>query len=214
MPIQVAIVEDNPDYRMGTSFLLRSSRKFNVVGEFSNAEDFLQSITAISPDVVLMDIGLPKMSGIEATAVIKEKYPRLQVIMLSVFEDDDNVFKAICAGANGYVTKPANASQLHEGVEDAYNGGTPMSPHIARKVLELFRKHIPPPNAEYNLTSREQDILERLVQGDDCKTIADKLFLSIFTVRAHIRNIYDKLHVHSLSQVVSKALKERLVPQQ
>ena len=211
MPITVAIVEDNPDYRNGISYILRASPSCNVVGEFINAEDFLDEVDNIQPDVVLMDIGLPGISGIEATSIVKQKFPRLQVIILSVFEDDDNVFRAICAGAIGYVAKPVMPQQLLEAVEYAFNGGTPMSPHIARKVIEMFKQYAPPPKVDYHLTDRELNVLERLVQGDDYKQIADKLFLSIFTVRAHLRNIYDKLHVHSKSQAVSKALNERIL---
>jgi len=212
MPVTVAIVEDNPDYRTGISLILHASPTCTIVGEFANAEDFLDDIDRLLPDVVLMDIGLPGMSGIEATSIVKGKYPRIQIIILSVFEDDDNVFNAICAGAIGYVSKPVTPQQLLEAIENAFNGGTPISPHIARKMLQMFKDHLPPPKADYNLTDRELDVLEHLVQGDDYKLIADKLFLSIFTIRAHIRNIYDKLHVHSKSQAVSKALNERLVP--
>jgi DNA-binding NarL/FixJ family response regulator len=211
MPITVAIVEDNSDYRNGISYLLRASPSCKIVGEFANAEDFLDEVDDIQPDVVLMDIGLPGISGIEATSIVKQKYPRMQVIILSVFEDDDNVFRAICAGAIGYVAKPVMPQQLLEAVENAFNGGTPMSPHIARKVIEMFKQNAPPPKADYHLTERELDVLERLVQGDDYKQIAEKLFLSVFTVRAHLRNIYDKLHVHSKSQAVSKALNERIL---
>ena len=124
---------------------------------------------------------------------------------------NENVFKAICAGASGYVAKPVQPDKLLEAVEQAFAGGTPMSPHIARRVLEMFRQFAPPKKADYNLTAREQEVLELLVQGDDFKTIAEKLFLSNYTIRAHIRNIYDKLHVHSKSQAVSKALKERIL---
>ena len=131
--------------------------------------------------------------------------------MLSVYEDDDNVFRAICAGASGYVTKPVMPQQLLDAVEHAFGGGTPMSPHIARKVLEMFKQHVPPAKADYNLTERECEVLRLLTQGDDYKEIADKLFLSIYTIRAHIRNIYDKLHVHSKSQAVATALKQGLI---
>lgn len=131
--------------------------------------------------------------------------------MLSVYEDDDNVFRAICAGASGYVTKPVMPQQLLDAVEQAFGGGTPMSPHIARKVLQMFKHYAPPPRADYNLTDRECEVLKLLTQGDDYKQIADKLFLSVFTIRAHIRNIYDKLHVHSKSQAVATALKEGIV---
>lgn len=211
MSIAVAIVEDNPDFRLGTSFILRNSKECTVVGEYAQAEDLIEAFDDVNPEVLLMDIGLPGMSGIEATELLKREHPRLQIIILSVFEDDENVFQAICAGASGYVAKPVEPDKLLEAVDQAFAGGTPMSPHIGRKVLDMFRQHVPPKKADYNLTGREQEVLELVVQGDDFKTIAEKLFLSNFTVRAHIRNIYDKLHVHSKSQAVSKALKERIL---
>ncbi len=212
MPISVALVEDNPDIRMGTSYILRTSRACTIAGEYSKAEDLIDEFENISPDVVLMDIGLPGMSGIEAIERLKREHPRLEIVVLSIFEDDENVFRAICAGASGYLAKPVMPQQLLEAVEHAFGGGTPMSPHIARKVLEMFKENAPPPRAEYRLTPREFEVLELLVQGEDYKSIAEKLFLSLFTVRAHIRNIYDKLHVHTKSQAVAKALKENVFP--
>jgi len=212
MPINIVIVEDNPNLRVGTSYILKASPKHKIVGEYENAEELLEDFAEIKPDVVLMDIGLPGMSGIEATAALKQKNPRIQIIILSVFEDDENIFQAICAGACGYITKPVMPAQLLEAMEQAFDGASPMSPKIARKVLEIFKKHVPPPKADYNLTERELEVLDLLTQGDDHKQIAEKLFLSPFTVRAHLRNIYDKLHVHSKSQAVAKALQERLLP--
>ena len=212
MPITVAIVEDHPDYRMGTAYVLRSSPGYACVGEYAAAQDLIDSFDDVAPDVVLMDIGLPGMSGVDATALLKQEHPRVEIVILSVYEDDENVFRAICAGASGYVTKPVMPQQLLEAIEDAFGGGTPMSPHIARKVLEMFRKHVPPPRADYNLTARELDVLACLIEGDDYKQMAEKLFLSLFTVRAHIRNIYDKLHVHSKSQAVAKVLREKVLP--
>ncbi len=212
MPITVAIVEDNPNLRLGASYILHASPDYKVVGEYESAEDFLDELEEVNPDVVLMDIGLPGMSGIAATAQIKNRSARAQVIMLSVFDDDENVFQAICAGACGYITKPVMPEQLLEAVEQAHQGASPMSPNIARKVLELFKKHMPPPQVDYNLSERELEVLDLLTQGADHKQIAEKLFLSPFTVRAHLRKIYDKLHVHSKSQAVAKALKERLLP--
>ena len=211
MPISVAIVEDNPDIRMGTSYILRNAPSCQLFGEYETAEDLIDDIQGTPPEVVFMDIDLPGMSGIEATAVLKRTHPNIQVVMLSVFADDDNVFHAICAGASGYVAKPVMPAQLLEAVEHAFGGGTPISPHIARRVLEMFKHHVPPPRADYNLTSRELEVLTMLTDGGDYKAIADKLFLSPFTVRAHIRNIYDKLHVHSKSEAVAKALRERVL---
>jgi len=212
MPIAVVIVEDHPDMREGTSLILRASPGVSVVGEYGSAEDLLANLRHPYPDVVLMDINLPGMSGIEATARLKNDHPRIEIVVLSVLEDDDNIFRAICAGASGYVTKPVMPQDLIDAVEHAFGGGTPISPHIARKMLDLFRQKLPAPREEYPLTPRELEVLERLVQGDDYQEIADRFFLSLFTVRAHIRNIYDKLHVHSKSQAVAKALREKVVP--
>jgi len=212
MPIAVALVEDHRDMREGTSLILRSSPGVSVVGEYSTAEELFAGFHDPFPDVVLMDINLPGMSGIEATARLKNEHPRIEIVVLSVLEDDDNIFRAICAGASGYLTKPVMPRDLVDAVEHAFGGGTPISPHIARKMLDLFRQKLPAPREEYQLTPRELDVLERLVQGDDYQQIADRFFLSLFTVRAHIRNIYDKLHVHSKSQAVAKALREKVLP--
>lgn len=212
MPIGVAIVEDNADFRLGTSLILTTSPGYQVEGEFASAEEFLHALDEIHPDVVLMDISLPGITGIEATRILKERSPRVQIVILTVHQDDESVFRAICAGAIGYVTKPVLPAALLEAVEFAFGGGTPMSPHIARRVLQMFREFHPPRKADYQLTEREISVLERLVEGDDYRQIADTLFISLFTVRAHLRNIYDKLHVHSKSQAVAKALQEHLLP--
>jgi DNA-binding NarL/FixJ family response regulator len=211
MPITVAIVEDHPDYRAGVSFILRSSASCACVGEFGSAEELIEVFDDLAPQVVLMDIELPGISGIEATAQLKKSHPKAEIVILSTYGNDDNVFRAICAGASGYVTKPVTPAGLLEAVEYASTGGTPMSPHIARRVIELFRHHVPPPTTGHNLTPRELEILQLLVRGNDCKQIAESLFLSVFTVRAHLRSIYEKLHVHSNTQAVARALKEGLV---
>jgi DNA-binding NarL/FixJ family response regulator len=211
VPITISIVEDNPDLRLGTSCLLRSAPGLAVLGEYASAEEFFDSVAGAVPDVVLMDISLPGMSGIEAIERLRVKCPRVQAVILSVHDDDENVFRAICAGAIGYLTKPVMPARLLEAIESAFGGGTPMSPHIARRVLETFKTYAPPRQADYNLTEREVGVLERLVEGDGYKEIAETLCISVYTVRAHLRNIYDKLHVHSKSQAVSKALQERLL---
>jgi len=209
--IPVAIVEDNRDLRTGMVYILESSPTCRCVGAFTNAEDFIAAYDTLKPEVVLMDIGLPQISGIEATRIIKERSAPTEIVILSVFEDDDNVFRAICAGASGYVTKPVMPQTLIESIGEAAEGGTPMSPHIARRVLNLFKRHVPPPASDHGLTAREKDVLELLVKGGGFKEIADDLVISLYTVRAHIRNIYEKLHVHSKSQAVAKALREGLV---
>lgn len=210
-PIKVAIVEDNKDIRIGLSYILKSAQSYNVLADFEKAESMLYFLEENHVDVILMDIELPGMTGIEATSIIKKKYPEIQIVILSIFEDDENVFQAICAGASGYVAKPVMPEKVFEVVDQAFLGASPMSPHIARKVLEMFKQHIPPESADYNLTPRELEVLDMLISGLNNKMIAEKMFLSTFTVKAHIRNIYDKLHVHSKSQAVAKALSERII---
>jgi DNA-binding NarL/FixJ family response regulator len=177
MAISVAVVEDNPDYRAGISHVLRTSPGFTCVGSFATAEDLIDQFDEVASDVVLMDIGLPVMSGIDATALLKRANPRTEIIMLSVLDDDESIFRALCAGASGYVSKPVMPQDLLLAVEHAFTGGTPMSPRIARRVVDLFRQHVPPPAADYNLTPRELEVLQLLIDGDDFKRIAERLFL-------------------------------------
>ena len=212
MPIAVAVVEDNNDYRIATASILRSSPSCACVGEFSSAEDLIEAFDEIEAEVVLIDLGLPGISGTEAIRILKQEYPRVELVVLSVYEDDDSVFQAICAGASGYLTKPVMPQQLLEAVEHAFCGGTAMSPKIARKMLDIFKNNVPPPHrTDYKLTKRENEVLTLLTQGEDCRRIADKLFVSQYTVRAHLRNIYEKLHVQSSTEAVSKALTERVI---
>ncbi len=210
-PVPVAIVEDSRDLRLGMSYIFEGSDRCRCVGAFSRAETLLQEIDSCRPQVVLMDIGLPGMNGVEATRCLKQSHPGTEIVILSVFEDDDNIFRAICAGASGYVTKPVMPQRLIEVVEEAASGATPISPHIARRMLRLFKRHVPIPGTDYDLTPREREVLEHLVAGLDFAEIAEQLIVSVYTVRAHIRNIYEKLHVHSKSQAVAKALREGLI---
>jgi DNA-binding NarL/FixJ family response regulator len=209
--ITTAVVEDSRDLRSGLVEILETSGQCECVGAFSCAEDLLAEVVSLKPRVILMDIGLPGMSGIEATRRIKSECPATEIVILSVFEDDDNVFRAICAGATGYLTKPVMPQRLIHVIREVCEGATPMSPHIARKVLRLFRHHVPAPASSDNLTQREREVLDQLVSGLDFKEIAERLSVSVYTVRAHIRNIYEKLHVHSKSQAVAKALREGLI---
>lgn len=209
--VPVAIVEDSRDLRLGMSYILEGSDRCHCVGAFPRAEALLDAVDGLKPQVVLMDIGLPRMSGVEATRILKQQHPEIEIVILSVFEDDENIFQAICAGASGYVTKPVMPQRLLEVVDEAAAGATPISPNIARKMLRLFKKHVPVQGNDYDLTQREREVLEHLVDGLDFAEIADRLSVSLYTVRAHIRNIYAKLHVHSKSQAVAKAIREGLI---
>jgi len=207
--IHVAIVEDHPDIRHGVKFIVDSREGFSSVS-FSNAEDALSEIPQRVPDVVLMDINLPGMDGIECTKILKKKYPDILILMCSVYDDDDNIFRALEAGAKGYILKSAAGERLLQAITELYRGGSPMSGSIARKVVERFQQQLSAqnrtdPSAEASLlTDRENEILDLLAQGIRNKEIADKLFVSPNTIRTHIYNIYEKLHVKSRIEALNK----------
>jgi len=206
--LRVAIVEDHDDFREGLVHVLNFTEGFTCAGSFESVEEALPAFP--EADVVLLDIHLPGKSGIDAIASLKAKHPKTQIIMLTVFDDDDHVFRAIVAGADGYILKKTPPSQVLSAIQDAAAGGTPMTPFVARRVIDLFRHYAPEPAEKHSLTARELEILGQLVVGLDNREIADKLFISRETVRNHIKHIYEKLHVHSKSQAVAKAIKQGL----
>ncbi|MFN0159307.1 MAG: response regulator [Bacteroidota bacterium] len=208
-PITVSIIEDHDDFREGLSHMLRLTEGFDCVGAFVSVEEALEGLRP--SDIILLDIHLPGRSGIDAIGTLKQKHPGAYIIMLTVFDDDDHIFKAIVAGADGYILKKTPPAQVLTAIQDAVVGGTPMTPQIARRVVELFKKYAPTKVEEHNLSPRELDVLNTLVQGLDTTEVADKLFISRETVRNHIKHIYEKLHVHSKSQAVAKAIKQGLV---
>lgn len=205
MTIRVAIIEDHDDYREGLFHLIDHTEGFQCVGQYVSVEEAVRKMP--EADVVLLDIGLPGKSGIEGIGEIKRRYPDAQVIMLTVFEDDKNIFEAIRAGANGYLLKKTPPAKLLLAIEDAAAGGMPMTPFVARQVVEMFKKYIPAEKENFSLTERESEVLSLLVEGSNYAMIAEKLFISLDTVRNHIRHIYEKLHVHSKAEAVAKAIK-------
>jgi len=205
--IQVAIVEDDADIRELLSLLIDKSPGYICKDRFSNAEDALKELPKADPDVVLMDVELPGIWGIEAVRKLKPQMEKTDFIMLTIRVDDDTIFEALRAGASGYLQKDTPPAQLLMGIRDAVEGGAPMSPYIARKVTAYFR----PEKSNYNLTKREQEVLQLLCDGQNYQSIAEQLFVSGHTVRAHIKNIYSKLHVSSRGEAVSKAHKDGLV---
>ena len=211
--IRVVVVEDNDAIREGLKMLIDGTEGYSCVAAFSECTAMLSNIKNAKPDVLLMDIGLPGMNGIEGIKKVRLILPELAIMVLTVYEENDLVFDALCAGACGYLVKKTPPSKLLEAIKDAYEGGAPMSSHIARKVIDFFQKKKPAPvhKSNYELTPREKEILSGLVEGHNFKAIADSLFISIETVRFHFRNIYKKLHVHSQSEAVAKALKEGLI---
>lgn len=204
MPVTVAIVEDNFEIREGLATLIGGSPGFRCLGTFANAEEALRRIPLYRPDVVLMDINLPGMSGIECTKVLKERSEEIQVMMLTVYEDDDQVFRSLVAGATGYVLKNTPPAQILEAIRVVQNGGSPMSEGIARKVVDSFRRMGTSSTDTENLSTRELEILGHVARGFQDKEIAETLFLSDATVRTHLRNIYKKLHVRSRTEAALK----------
>jgi DNA-binding NarL/FixJ family response regulator len=207
----IAIIEDRPEILKGLENLIRYTDGLNCTGTFASMEDGLERLPENLPDVLLCDIGLPKMDGISGIKILKEKYPQLKILMLTVYDDDDRIINAICAGASGYLLKNISPQRLVEAIRDAIEGGAPMTPEIARRVVELFRKNPPPKQTDYQLTPHELRLLKLLVDGHNYKTAAAELKISINTIAFHIKNIYDKLQVHSKSQAVAKALRSGLV---
>jgi DNA-binding NarL/FixJ family response regulator len=205
--IRVAIVEDTVEIREGLGALINGSDGFRCIASYATAEAALRDLERQNPDVVLMDINLPGMSGIECTREIKARQPATPIMMLTIYEDHDKIFESLKAGASGYILKKTPPAKLLESIQDLHTGGSPMSSQIARKVVGAFQHMAPSPKDTDNLSRREQEILSYLAKGYRYKEIADTLFISIETVRTHLRNIYEKLHVRSRSEAVLKLFK-------
>lgn len=209
--IKVALYEDNDTLRTSLSHLLQSSEEFDFFGSYNSPVDILKNCKNALPDVILMDVDMPIMNGIDATKLVKEHFPQVNILILTVFEDREKLFSALQAGASGYLLKKSKIIEIIEAIHEIYHGGSPMTPAIARKVLEFFNQPKIVQNQENALSDRELDILKCLVDGDSYKMIASNCYISMGTVRSHINNIYKKLHVNSKSEAVVKALKDRLV---
>jgi len=206
--IRVAIVEDQREVREGLALLIGHTEGYRSRGAFASVEDALAHMKAACPDVVLVDIGLPGMSGIEGIRVMKSLCPRAQFLVLTVYDDDRRIFEAMCAGACGYLLKKTPPARILDAVSDVHSGGAPMSPEVARRVIALFRHVHPPEKADYTLTAQETRVLRLLGEGHHYKTAAADLGISVNTLSFHVRRIYDKLQVHSKSEAVAKALRD------
>ena len=209
--VKVAIIEDRREIRDALAMLINGTDGFRCSGVYRAMEEALARIDRELPDVALVDIGLPGMSGIEGIRILKERFPDLLMMMLTVYEDDERIFDALCAGACGYLLKRTSPARLIESLKEAVQGGAPMSPEVASRVVALFRDIRPPEREDHQLTPHELRLLRLLVEGHNYKTAAAELGVSFHTIHFHMRNIYEKLQVHSKSEAVSKALRNRLV---
>lgn len=212
MEIKVAIFEDSKPLRESLEQLVNSREDMICTGAFADANKIIRNMQSANPDVVLMDINMPGISGIEAVQIIKEKFPTVQILMQTVFEENDKIFAALCAGASGYMLKKTTPQKMIEAIHETYNGGAPMTASVAVIVLQMFRHQSTATKNEFiDLSEREKEILGWLVKGKSYNAIAGTCFVSIDTVKTHVRHIYEKLHVHSKSEAVAKAIHQKLV---
>jgi len=210
MQTKLVIFEDNENLRKSLAVLLNSSEEYLVVGDFPNVHEAGKQVKALNPDMVILDIDMPGKDGISVIPEIKEINPELSIIMYTQFEDEDKIFRSLCAGADGYILKKTSPMVLFQAMEEISNGGAPLSPAIAKKVLASFRtqkNHV----LQYNLTTREIEVLKLLIKGYSIKYIAAELFIAYDTCRAHLKNIYTKLHVNCGKEAIAKVLAERIV---
>lgn len=211
--IKVVIFEDSYILRRSMAELINLSEGYECVGDYANCKNVIDVVSKTTPDVVLMDIDMPIINGIEGAKLIRQNFPSVKILMLTVFEDDDKVFSAVCAGASGYLLKKSSPAQILEAIREVKEGGAPMTPLIASKVLTMFQNQNPhtPESELVILSDREKEILKALVKGLSQKMIAAELFISANTVNFHVKNIYEKLHVHSVSEAVSKAIRNKII---
>ena len=211
--VNVAIIEDNNTIREGLAALINGTTDYQCIGAFPECESFLEKLPELSVDVALMDIQLPGISGIEGVKEAKKIDPNINILMLTIYEESNVVFEALCAGACGYLVKKTPPSRLLDAIREVHEGGSPMSSHIARQVINVFQEMKTPKqdDSEYMLSERETQVLFFLGEGNNYQEIANELFISVDTVRHHIRNIYKKLHVHSQSEAVAKAIRKGLI---
>ncbi len=209
--IKTAVVEDMKEIRDGLTTLINFTDGFRCTGSYPSMEEALARLPSNIPDVLLSDIGLPGMNGIEGIRILKERYPQMQILMLTVYDDDDRIFDALCAGASGYLLKRTPPAKLLENIREAMSGGSPVSPEVATRVIRFFREFHNPDREDYALTPHETRLLKLLTEGYNYQTAAEKLGVTYNTIKFHVRHIFDKLQVHSKSEAVVKAMRDRLV---
>ncbi len=209
--LTTVVIEDQADLREGLRLLINGTHGHHCTGAYASMEEALARMPAIAPRIVLVDIGLPGMSGIEGIPLLRKRFPAAEILVLTVYDDDQRIFAALCAGASGYLLKKTPPGRLLESLREAVDGGAPMSLEVARRVIDLFRAFRPPKAAAYDLTPHETRLLKLLSEGHNYKTAAATLGVSVNTISTHMRHVYEKLHVHSKSEAVAKALRSGIV---
>lgn len=209
--IKTAVIEDIREIREGLTTLMNFTEGFRCTGSYRSVEEALERLRDDPPDVLLSDIGLPGMSGIEGVRLLKERYPEMQIVMLTVYDDDDRIFDALCAGASGYLLKRTPPAKLLDNIREAMSGGAPVSPEVAARVIKFFRESHSAERSDYDLTPHETRLLKLLTEGYNYTTAAEKLGVSYNTIKFHVRHIFEKLQVNSKSEAVVKAMRDRLV---
>lgn len=209
--IKVLIYEDNPQLREGLTMLIDGTEGFQVRGAFKNCSNIAYEVSTYKPHVILMDIDMPGVNGIEGLKIVRQLNSEVSIMMLTVFDDNKNIFEALKSGANGYILKKTPPAKLLEYIQEAATGGAPMTGSVAAQVLKMFSQINLPADNDYNLSDREKEVLQLLVKGYSYKMIAAEMFIAIDTVRSHIKKIYEKLHVNSKSEAVAKAFRDRIV---
>ena len=211
--IRVCVFDDNKKVRDALTLILKGSVGIQLCGVFPDCNNLLHNYKIVKPDVVLMDIQMPGMSGIDAVKTLRTSFPDAKILMLTNFDDDDKVFLSICFGASGYLLKNTPSIKIVEAIKEVFEGGAPMTPAIAKKVLHIFRSHSTAiiPEKDYNLSAREKEVLACLIKGKSLKMVGEELYISYDTVRTHIKHIYEKLHVFSMTEAVVKVINEKLL---
>jgi DNA-binding NarL/FixJ family response regulator len=209
--IKVVIFEDNKHLRESLQLLISSSGKFECIGAFADTRNVIAVINKLIPDIIITDIEMPVMNGIDATRIIKNKFPEIPILILTVFDDSERIFQSLKAGGNGYLLKNSSPDEILNALMEVYNGGSALSPAVARKVIQFFQTTTQVQQNDYHLTQKERELLQHLVEGMSYKMIADVMMISFETVKSHIKNVYKKLHVSSNSEAVAKAIKQKIV---
>ena len=209
--IRVIIFEDNKHLRESLQLLIASSKDFECIGAFPDTRNIIAVINKLMPDIVITDIEMPVMNGIDATRLIKSKFAEIPILILTVFDDSEKIFQSLQAGGNGYLLKNSSPDEIIHSLTEVYNGGSALSPAVARKVIQFFQNNVPVQQNDYHLTQKEKELLQHLVNGMSYKMIADAMMISFETVKSHVKNVYRKLHVGSNSEAVAKAIKQKIV---